>query len=98
MKIVILNFEGKVIAKFEWNVAKGQWIATIKDDYLKTWWANDQYLHENHRHQFTNGHFSFKWGSKRIFNLQQKGFDVFVVNWKDWDLIRLDLKEKDVRN
>ena len=92
MKISILNFEGKIIAKFEWDVVKGQWRAKIDDVRLKEWWGREEYLYEKNFHNFTNGHFSFRWGSKRIFNLEQKGFEVLVVNWKDWELLNLDIK------
>ena len=93
MKIVVLNHEKKPSATFEWLVARGQWSATFDDEVLETWWPQDEYCYEAHFHNVTDGHFSFFWGSHRIFNLRQKGYEALVVDWKDWDLIKLDLEK-----
>lgn len=92
MKIIILNHNKKSSATFEWNVSKGRWNATFEDDFLKKWWDYEEYCYENHFHNVTAGHFSFFWGSHRIFNLTQKGYEFLVVDWRDWDLIKLDLE------
>lgn len=93
MKIIALNHEKKPSAAFEWLVARGQWSATFDDEFLKEWWNQEIYLYEANFHNVSDGHYSFFWGSHRIFNLRQKGYEVLVVDWKDWDLIKLDLEK-----